>query len=289
MQAALHLSHPYGRPVIGWAGEIRHIGRIEAQDFYTHHYAPNNAILVVAGDVTPAEVRSAAEAEYGKLPARDLVPRADYAQPPRLGPTRLTVTRPDAKLPLFERIYRVVSYTEAKPGEAEALDVLAQLMGGDATARSTSLWSSTRSSPPPPASPMTAIAATPDRSRSMPCPRPGVSLQRLEKAADAVIAHFRKTAAKPADLARARTQLVADATYQRDSQFALAMAYGRALVIGLTAEDVEEWPDRIGAVTAAAVRKVAQDQLVSSQSVTGYLLPKAAAKPHASVSKGAVK
>ncbi len=68
MQAALHLSHPYGRPVIGWAGEIRHIGRVEAQDFYTHHYAPNNAILVVAGDVTPAEVRAAAEAEYGKLP-----------------------------------------------------------------------------------------------------------------------------------------------------------------------------------------------------------------------------
>ena len=116
MEAALHLSHPYGRPVIGWTDEIRHIGRVEAQDFYTHHYAPNNAILVVAGDVTPDEVRTAAEAEYGKVPARELVPRAEYAQPPRLAETAHDHRAPDAKLPMFLRIYRVVSYAEAKPG-----------------------------------------------------------------------------------------------------------------------------------------------------------------------------
>ena len=133
MQAALHLSHPYGRPVIGWAGEIRHIGRVEAQDFYTHHYAPNNAILVVAGDVTPAEVRKDAEADLWQAAGA----RAGSAR--RLCRSRRGWARrgspsvaPDVKLPLFERIYRVVSYTEAKPGEAEALDVLAQLMGGDA-------------------------------------------------------------------------------------------------------------------------------------------------------------
>src|ERR1051326_67630 len=89
MEAALHLTHPYGRPVIGWPDEIRRIGRVEASDFYTHHYAPNNAILVVAGDVTPQEVRAAAEAEYGKLPARELVTRWEFAQPARLGENRL--------------------------------------------------------------------------------------------------------------------------------------------------------------------------------------------------------
>lgn len=82
MEAALDLSHPYGRPVIGWPEEIRRIGRIEAQTYYSAHYAPNNAILVVAGDVAPDEVRLDAEATYGKLPARELTPRADYAQPP---------------------------------------------------------------------------------------------------------------------------------------------------------------------------------------------------------------
>ena len=133
MEAALYLSHPYGRPVIGWPYEVRHIGRIDAKDFYLHHYAPNNAILVVAGDVTPEEVRTAAEATYGKVPARQLAERADFAQPPRLAETRMTIARPDVKLPLFLRMYRVPSYTEARPGEAEALEMLAQLMGGDAT------------------------------------------------------------------------------------------------------------------------------------------------------------
>ena len=133
LEAALHLSHPYGRPVIGWEEEIRHIGRIEAQDYYARHYAPNNCILIVAGDVTPDEVRNDAEATYGKVAARQLHPRAEYTQPPRLGETRLTIYRDDVKVPMLLRIYRVPSYTEARPGEAESLDVLAQLMGGDAT------------------------------------------------------------------------------------------------------------------------------------------------------------
>ena len=76
MQAALHLSHPYGRPVIGWAEEVRRIDRASAQDFYDHHYAPNNAILVIAGDVTPDEVRKMAQDAYGKVAARELAPRA---------------------------------------------------------------------------------------------------------------------------------------------------------------------------------------------------------------------
>ena len=121
MDAALYLSHPYGRPVIGWPEEIRHIGRIEAQDYYVRHYSPNNCILIVAGDVTTDEVRNDAEATYGKVPARDLRPRPEYAQPARLGETRLTVYRDDVKVPVLVRLYRVPSYTEARPGEAEAL------------------------------------------------------------------------------------------------------------------------------------------------------------------------
>ena len=275
MAAALQLSHPYGRPVIGWAGEIRHIGRVEAQDFYTHHYAPNNAILVVAGDVTPAEVRAEAEAAYDKVPARDLVPRADYVQPPRLGETRLAIRRTDVKLPVFARSYRVVSYTEARPGEAEALDVLAQLMGGDANS---ALYRSLVVDKKLAADAGVSYDGYRRDSGNFlvyAVPRPGISLARLEQASDAVIARFQKTLPKPADLARAKTQLVADATYQRDSQFAMAMAYGRALVIGLTAEDVQEWPGRIGKVAAATVQKVAASELVKAESVTGYLMPEA--------------
>ena len=109
MRAALHLTHPYGRPVIGWAEELRRIDRVSAQRFYNSHYAPNNAILVVAGDVMPEDVRRMAQDAYGKLPARDLEPRAEPAEPPRLAETRMTITRADARVPIFSRLYRVPS------------------------------------------------------------------------------------------------------------------------------------------------------------------------------------
>jgi len=273
MEAALHLSHPYGRPVIGWPDEIRHIGRVEASDFYTHHYAPNNAILVVAGDVTREDVRAAAEAEFGKLPARELVPRADFAQPPRLAETRMVIARPDVKVPVFERIYRVVSYTEAKPGEAEALETLAQLLGGDATGIlyrklvvDTKLASDVDVS-------YDGYARDAGEFTISAVPRPGVRLETLEAVTDSVLKAYARVLPKAADLERAKTQLVADATYQRDSQYQLATAYGQALAIGLTVDDVEEWPDRIRAVTGQALRDAAANDLDRREAVTAYLKP----------------
>ncbi|HEV2561035.1 MAG TPA: pitrilysin family protein [Rhizomicrobium sp.] len=275
MEAALHLSHPYGRPVIGWPDEIRHIGRAEANDFYTHHYAPNNAILVVAGDVTREDVRAAAEAEFGKLPARELVPRADFAQPPRLAETRMVIARPDVKVPVFERIYRVVSYTEAKPGEAEALETLAQLLGGDATGIlyrklvvDTKLASDVDVS-------YDGYARDAGEFTISAVPRLGVRLETLEAVTDSVLKAYARILPKAADLERAKTQLVADATYQRDSQYQLATAYGQALAIGLTVDDVEEWPDRIRAVTGQALRDAAANDLDKREAVTAYLKPAA--------------
>ncbi|HUJ02516.1 MAG TPA: pitrilysin family protein [Rhizomicrobium sp.] len=276
MEAALHLSHPYGRPVIGWPDEIRRIGRVEATDFYKHHYAPNNCILVVAGDVTPAEVRAAAEAEYGKLPARELQPRAEFAEPPRMAETRMTIKRPDVKVPLFERIYRVVSYTEGKPGQAEAMETLAQFLGGDATSvLYRKLVVEDKLAADAGAS-YDGYVRDAGEFTIYAVPRPGVSLQRIEAEIDGIIGYYRKHPPRASDLDRAKTQLVASATYQRDSQYALASAYGQALVIGLTVDDVEEWPDRIGAVTAAQVQDAAASGLIPREAVTAWLEPGAA-------------
>jgi zinc protease len=275
MEAALHFSHPYGRPVIGWPEEVHRIGRIEAQDFYTHHYAPNNAILVVAGDVTTDEVRTDAEATYGKVPARELVPRAEFAQPPRLGETRLTVRRSDVKVPVFMRSYRVVSYTEAKPGEAEALETLAQLMGGDATSTlyrelvvKRKLASDTDVS-------YSGYTRDAGEFSIYAVPRPGVRIEALEQAIDGIIKSYVPGPPKGGDLDRAKTQLVADAIYRRDSEYEQASAYGQALAIGLTVDDVQSWPNRIRAVTGDAVRDAATNDLIKREAVTGYLLPAA--------------
>ncbi len=115
VSAALYLSHPYGRPVIGWPEEVGRLGRGEAQAFCDHHYAPNNAILVIVGDVTPDEVKAAAAATLGLVPARPLEPRILYAEPERLGETRLAIARPDAAVQSFSRTWRVPSYVQGRP------------------------------------------------------------------------------------------------------------------------------------------------------------------------------
>ncbi len=272
MEAALHLSHPYGRPVIGWPEEIRHIGRNEARDFYLHHYAPNNAILIVAGDVTPEEVRADAEAAYGKVPARELAPRAEFASPPRLGETRLSVARPDVKVPVFMRFYRVPSYTGAKPGGAEALDVLSQLLGGDPTSIFYRELVVKRRLASDAGASYEGYARDAADFAVYAIPRPGVRPDVLEHAVDAIIKAYTVAPPSAADLERAKTQLVADATYRRDSQYELASAYGQALVIGLTADDVEDWPQRIRAVSPDAVQQAAQN-LLKREAVSGWLTP----------------
>jgi zinc protease len=272
MLAALHLSHPYGRPVIGWADEVRRIDRSSAQDFYDHHYAPNNAILVVAGDVTPDDVRKMAQDAYGKVPARELAARAEFAEPPRLAETRMVVTRADAKVPLFDRIYRVPSYAQGMRGQAEGLETFAQLVGGDQTSLLYRVLVEQKKLATDAGANYDGDVRDAGEFSVYAVPRPGVSLETLEKAVDQVLNV--STIALPGDveLNRAKTQLVAGVIYRRDSQFALASAYGQALAIGLTVDDVNDWPARIRAVNAESVRKAAQT-LQRRQAVTAYLIP----------------
>jgi len=273
--AALYLSHPYGRPVIGWPDEIRHIGRVEADDFYKRHYAPNNAVLVVAGDTTTEDVRAAAEAEYGPLPARDLSARADYAQPARLGETRIAIARKDAKVPTLLRLYRVQSYAEAAPGRAEALEVLAKLLGGGPTSTLYRKLVLERKLATDISASYDGYARDSGEFEFSAQPRPGISLEVLEHGIDDVVASLLRRAPSKVEIARAKTQLVAGVTFRRDSQFEMALAYGRALAIGLTVYDVQQWPSRIQRVTAEDVRKAAVADLVKTESVTAYLTPAA--------------
>ena len=106
-------------------------------------------------------------------------------------------------------------------------------------------------------------------------PRPGVPLDALERAADQVIAHIATAPLKALDLARAKTQLIASTVYRRDSQYELASAYGQALAIGLTIDDVDTWPNDIREVTAEAVQQIVKSDLIKREAVTGYLVPQA--------------
>ena len=272
MRAALHLSHPYGRPVIGWAEEVRRIDRVSAQDFYDHHYAPNNATLVIAGDVTPEEVRQMAQDAYGKVPSRTLAPRAEFAEPPRMAETRMTIVRADARVPIFSRLYRVPSYAQGTPGQGEGLEVYSQLLGGDQTSVLYRVLVEQKKLATDVGASYDGYARDAGEFSVYAVPRPGVTLDQLEKAVDQVLQVNTLALPRDNDLTRAKTELVASVTYRRDSQFSLASAYGQALTIGLTVDDVNEWPARIRAVNAEAVRKAAQ-ALTKRQAVTAYLIP----------------
>ena len=272
LRAALHLSHPYGRPVVGWAEEIRHIDRNSAADFYRHHYAPHNDVLVVAGDVTPDQVRALAQQYYGPVPARPLTPRAENATVPRLAEARLAITRPDAKVPMVERIYRVPSYATARQGGAESLETLAQYLGGDQTALLYRVLVEQKKLASEAGAFYDGWRRDAGEFIVYAVPRPGVSLETLEKAMDQVLGAAAAMPAAASDLERAKTQLVASALYRRDSQSEMAQAYGQALMVGLTVDDVNAWPARIRSVNAGGLRAAAAG-LNRRDAVTGHLIP----------------
>jgi zinc protease len=278
LQAALYLSHPYGRPVIGWGGEVARIGRAEAQAYYDRHYAPNNAILIVAGDVEPDEVLRLAERTYGRVSRRELEPRAEPVVPPRLGEARIAFSHPDARLPTLMRAYRVPSYvTDARA--AEALEVLAEYLGGGPTSRLYRILVIDRKLAVGAGAYYSGVSRGPSEFSVYAYPAPGVSFDQVEAAIDAIIRDAGTKAPLPQAFERAKTVLVADAIYSRDSQDAMANDYGAALVVGLTTKDVEEWPDRIKAVSAARMQEAARRYLIKSESATGRLSPQPAAVP----------
>src|SRR6188768_315839 len=131
IMAALYLNHPYGRPVIGWRQEIEKLDREDALAFYRRFYAPNNAILVIAGDVEAADIRPLVERNFGSIPAQPAIParRVRPQEPEPAAPRTVTLADPRVEQPGMRRTYLAPSATTAAAGESAALDVLAQLMG----------------------------------------------------------------------------------------------------------------------------------------------------------------
>jgi zinc protease len=272
--AALYLNHPYGRPVIGWHQEIEKLDREDALAFYKRFYAPNNATLVIAGDVEAAEVRTMAERNFGPVASQPAIaPRRIRPQEPTpAGPRSVTLADPRVEQNGLRRYYLVPSATTAAAGESPALDVLAQLMGGGSNSY---LYRALVIDKPLAVSSGASYQGTSlDDSQFMisVSPKPGAEFSDIEQAIDGVIADVAKNPIRSEDLERVKTQLIAEAIYAQDNQATLARWYGAALTTGLSVEDLRSWPDRIRAVTSDQVRAAAQKWLDKKRSVTGYLI-----------------
>jgi zinc protease len=281
IMAALYLNHPYGRPVIGWRQEIEKLSREDALAFYKRFYAPNNATLVIAGDVDMAEIRPLAERSFGEIAPQPAIPprRMRPQEPAPAAPRTVTLSDPRVENPALRRYYLAPSATTAASGESPALDVLAQLMGGGSNSY---LYRALVIDRPLAVSAGASYQGTAldDTQFSISAsPKPGVEFAAVEQAIDAVIAEVARNAIRAEDLERVKTQLIAEAIYAQDNQASLARWYGAALTTGLSVDDVRSWPDRIRAVTAEQVRAAAQKWLDKNRSVTGYLIKDTTAKP----------
>ena len=274
ISATLYQNHPYRIPVIGWMHEMEELNRADAVAFYQRYYRPNNAIVVVAGDVDEAKVRELAEASYGRLErGPDLPPRLRPQEPEQN--TARTVTLRDARIsvPSFQRSWVAPSYRTAEPGEAEALELLAEILGGGVRSRiyqklvvETGLASSAGAG-------YSGTALDDSSFTIYGAPRGEASLDQVEKAIDAEIAELIRNGVTDKELQQAKRRGLRAMVFARDNADGMANLYGAALATGGTVAEVQTWQDRLEAVTADQVQAVARKYLDGSRSVTGYLLP----------------
>lgn len=273
LDAALHPNHPYRIPVIGWRGEIDKLTAEDAKAFYDRWYTPNNAVLVVAGDVDEVMVRDLALTHYGRVQRRADPGQRVRPQDPETGVVQ-TVTLADERVtqPSWRRLWRVPSDRTAQPGVSEALELLADTLGGGSTSRLYRTLVVEKGLAAQVGCYYQSDALDEGRFVVYAVPRDGVSFDTLSKAVDAVIAEVAKSGVPAAEIDRSKTKVYAGAIKVQDNQASLARLFGAELAIGGTIDKVRTWPSRIRAVTPEAVTAAAARWLTPEGSVTGQLL-----------------
>jgi len=268
-QAARFIEHPYRRPVIGWEKDIAGLSASEVLAFYRRWYAPNNAILVVSGDVSAEELRPMAERTYGKVPRGTVPARNEIAEPAQRAERNLSLQDPRVGQPAWTRSWRAPSYGWGASADAYPLQVLEEILSGGAVSRVYRILVVEHAL-------ADSAGAWYDPSRRGPSgfvmharPREGVSLDRVEQAVESLLEGLLRDGVTDAELERAKAGLTAGAVYARDSYTTAARSLGESLAIGQSIDDVEAWPDRIKAVTReqvdAAARAVFRQPAVTSR------------------------
>ncbi|MBU2962907.1 insulinase family protein [Citreicella sp. C3M06] len=275
MSAAMFMNSRYGVPIIGWRPEMETLDLAAAYDFYHRNYAPNNAIVIVAGDVTPDEVHRLAEQYYGPLPPNPELDaeRIRPQEPPQLAERRLSMSDPRVAQPYVMRRYLAPERDAGDQRAAAALTLLAQVLSGgqtsvltralqfdSQTAIYTSAW-------------YNGTSYDDTDFGLVVVPAPGVTLEQAEAQMDEVLARFLSDGVDEEQLDRIKFQLRAEAIYERDNVSSLARRYGDALTSGLTIDDIHDWPQILQQVTPEEIVAAARSLFDPSQAVTGYLMP----------------
>ncbi len=272
VDAALHPNHPYRIPVIGWRSEIEKLTVKDAIAFYDRFYTPNNAILIVAGDVDEATVRPLAEATYGKVARRAEPGERMRPQDPDSVVTR-AIALADERVtqPSWRRVWQVPSSRTAAAGESEALDLVTDILGGGATSRLYRELVVDKQLVAQTGAYYQSTALDQGKLVVYAVPRDGVALADVAKAVDEVIARFTREGPSAEEVAHATNKVLAEAIRSQDNQATLARIFGEGLAIGQTISEIQTWPARIRATAPETVKAAAATWLTPERAVTAEL------------------
>ena len=266
-------NHRYGVPVIGWRHEMEALDLDDALSFYRTYYAPNNATLVVSGDVTPEEVKALAQKHYGVIPANPNLPeRVRTLEPPQTAARRMRYKDPRVAQEYVNRSYLAPERNSGDQEKAAALYLLAEILGGGTTSYLTEQLQFETQVAVYTGAFYSGLSLDQTTFSVIAVPAEGVSLEQVEAAMDKGLADFIDGGVDPEQLARIKMQLRASQIYARDNVDGIANRYGRALSSGLTIKDVQDWPDILQAVTGEQIIAAARDVLRPETSVTGWLM-----------------
>ena len=273
--AALYSNHPYRIPIIGWAHEIEALTREDLLAFYQAWYTPNNAVIVISGDVSVADVRPMVERHFGPLPARALPERPVWQEPPRSAERLVTLAHPRVRQPAWSRRFLAPSYASGNAAQVHALEVLSEILSGGTTGRFYRSLVIEQGLASHAGAFYSAESRGPGVFGFYGSPRPGRTLEEIEAAVEAEIDRLLDTGVTEDEVKMAIERLQAEAIFARDSLSTPPRILGNALMTGQTIADVEAWPERIGAVTVEAVNAAARELLSTGGAVTTRLTPKA--------------
>lgn len=274
MSAALYGGHPYGRDIIGHMEEIAGLTTEDALDFYARFYTPNNATLIVAGDITADELRPLAEKYYGGIAERAPTFKRDRAE--AVWPqedVRLERRDPRVTQATWLRFYPAPSHRKAPEADVPAFAVLAEILGGGTTSRLYRALVVEQGIASGVQSWYEGNRLDDGKFGVYGLPRVGGDLAALENSIEAEISRLLEGGIGDDELARAKTVIAASAIYARDSQRTMAYAYGEGLMTGLTVGQIHEWPELVRRVEREDVMRVARLIFENNPSVTGELLP----------------
>jgi zinc protease len=270
---------PYRRPVIGWMSDLERMTVADLRDWYQRYYAPNNATLVVAGDVNGEEVHALAQQHFGPLKPSTIEPNKPTAEVPQRGLKRVTVRAP-AKLPYLLMAYKVPALTGAiadpkrvPESEIYALDVLSGVLDAGESARLSRNLVRGKQIAASASAGYDALDRLDTLFTFNGTPAQGQTIAKLEEALRAEIKALQEKPVEPAELERIKTQVVTSDIYQKDSVFYQAMEVGGLVTVGLDWKLKDQYVDKIKAVTAEQVQAVARKYLIDDNLTIAHLDP----------------